>query len=85
MKFGGYILAGITLKKMQPGIHASALKIAAARTGLGILLGPLFSVGFFFLLGMLFAFARSCLVLPARSQHLRRPGSLLAECPFARI
>jgi len=40
VKFGGYVLAGIALRKLQPAITASAVKIAAARTGLGILLGP---------------------------------------------
>ncbi len=40
VKFGGYVLAGIALRKYQPTITASAVKIAAARTGLGILLGP---------------------------------------------
>jgi hypothetical protein len=40
VKFGGYVLAGLALKKIQPAISASAVKIAATRTGLGILLGP---------------------------------------------
>ena len=40
VKFGGYVLAGVALKKLQPAITASATKIAAARTGLGILFGP---------------------------------------------
>jgi len=40
IKFGGYFLAGIVLRKVQPSITASALKIAAARTGLGVLVGP---------------------------------------------
>jgi hypothetical protein len=44
VKFGGYVLAGIALKKLQPTIAASAAKIAAARTGLGILLGPPISI-----------------------------------------
>jgi hypothetical protein len=38
VKFGGYVLAGMALKKLQPTITSSALKIAAARTGLGVLL-----------------------------------------------
>jgi hypothetical protein len=44
VKFGGYVLAGIALRKLQPAITASAVKIAAARTGLGILLGPPVSI-----------------------------------------
>jgi hypothetical protein len=40
VKFGGYALAGIALKKLQPAITGSALKIAALRTGLGVVLGP---------------------------------------------
>jgi hypothetical protein len=40
VKFGGYILAGTALRKLQPAITASSIKIAAVRTGLGVLLGP---------------------------------------------
>jgi hypothetical protein len=40
IKFGGYVLAGWALKKVQPAITASTVKMAATRTGLGILLGP---------------------------------------------
>ena len=43
LKFGGYLLAAAALKKLQPAITASALKIAAARTGLGVLIAPLFT------------------------------------------
>jgi len=44
LKFGGYLLAAAALKKLQPMITASALKIAAARTVLGVLIGPLFTL-----------------------------------------
>jgi hypothetical protein len=44
IKFGGYLLAAAALKKLQPAFTASALKIAAARTGLGVLIGPLFTL-----------------------------------------
>jgi hypothetical protein len=44
IKFGGYVLAGIALRKLQPAITASAVKIAATRTGLGIVLGPLVTI-----------------------------------------
>jgi hypothetical protein len=54
VKFGGYALAGIALKKLQPTITASAIKIAAARTGLGILLGPPMTLLGAFLMGLLF-------------------------------
>src|SRR5215469_5439905 len=53
VKFGGYAVAGIALKKLQPTISAGAIRIAATRTGLGILLGPpmtllgAFLIGFF--------------------------------------
>jgi hypothetical protein len=40
VKFGGYCLAGVALKKLQPTVTASVAKIAGARTGLGILIGP---------------------------------------------
>jgi hypothetical protein len=44
IKFGGYFLAAMALKKLQPAIMASSLKIAAVRTGLGVVIGPLFTV-----------------------------------------
>jgi len=44
IKFGGYLLAAAALKKLQPTITASVLKIAAARTGLGVVIGPLFTI-----------------------------------------
>ncbi len=40
VKFAGYCLASFALKKAQPAIEASTLKIAGARTGFGILIGP---------------------------------------------
>jgi hypothetical protein len=46
VKFGGYVLAGLALKKIQPTITAPALKIAAVRTVSGLILGPLCSIGF---------------------------------------
>jgi len=39
VKFGGYCLAGLALRKLRPTVTASAVRIAAARTGLGILIG----------------------------------------------
>jgi len=48
LKFGGYCLAGLAFKKVQPAVTASVLKIAGTRTGLGILLGPLLTIGFTF-------------------------------------
>jgi hypothetical protein len=44
IKFGGYFLAAVALKKLQPAITASSLRIAVARTGLGVVIGPLFTV-----------------------------------------
>jgi hypothetical protein len=54
VKFGGYVLAGIALKKLQPTITASAVKIAGARTGLGLLLGPPMTLLGALLIGLLF-------------------------------
>ena len=54
IKFGGYLLAAAALKKLQPTITASVLKIAAVRTGLGVLIGPLFTIAAVWL-GSLFA------------------------------
>ncbi len=45
IKFGGYCLAGLALRKLEPGVTASAVKIAASRTALGILIGPLLTIG----------------------------------------
>lgn len=41
IKFVGYTLAVSSLKKFEPAISAGATKIAAARTALGGVLGPL--------------------------------------------
>jgi hypothetical protein len=40
IKFLGYSIALSGLKKLQPTITSAAIKIAAARTGLGFVLGP---------------------------------------------
>jgi len=40
IKFGGYYLAGTILRRFVPAIRSSALNIALARTGLGVVLGP---------------------------------------------
>ncbi|HMD38570.1 MAG TPA: hypothetical protein VKH15_04770 [Candidatus Acidoferrum sp.] len=45
VKFGGYYLAGMALKKLQPAIVAGAAKISATRTGLGILIGLPVTIG----------------------------------------
>jgi hypothetical protein len=50
VKFGGYVIAGIVLKKLVPAITAGPAKIAAARTGLGIVVGPLVTIGMVFLM-----------------------------------
>jgi hypothetical protein len=54
VKFGGYVLAGVALKKLQPTITAGVAKIAATRTGLGILLGPPMTLLGVFVMGFLF-------------------------------
>jgi len=59
VKFGGYALAGIALKKLEPTITSSALKIAAVRTGLGIVLGPPITLLGGMILGLLFAGLRT--------------------------
>jgi hypothetical protein len=48
IKFTGYFFAAKGLKVLQPAITAGAAKIAGARTGLGLLLGPpaTFLIGF---------------------------------------
>jgi hypothetical protein len=42
VKFGGYILVGLALKKLQPAVTANVYKIAAVKTGLGVVIGPFF-------------------------------------------
>jgi hypothetical protein len=44
IKFVGYSLAVSGLKKFEPVITSSATKIAAVRTGLGFVLGPLATI-----------------------------------------
>jgi hypothetical protein len=53
VKFGGYLLAGLALKRIQPTISASAVKIAATRTALGVLLGPPITLLGAFAIGLL--------------------------------
>src|SRR5215470_15643120 len=45
VKFGGYCLGGMALRKLQPTITATATWIAGARTGLGVLIGPPLTIG----------------------------------------
>src|SRR6266568_171270 len=45
VKFAGYLLAGLVLRKLYPSVTAALAKMAAVRTGLGILLGPVFFIG----------------------------------------
>jgi|HubBroStandDraft_6_1064221.scaffolds.fasta_scaffold339534_1 hypothetical protein len=59
IKFSGYCLAGVALKKLQPTITASAAAIAATRTGLGVVLGPLMTLLGVFIAGLLFPNLRS--------------------------
>lgn len=54
IKFVGYSLALSGLKKFEPTIAASAAKIAAVRTGLGVILGPLVTLLILFLIGLIF-------------------------------
>jgi hypothetical protein len=54
VKFGGYYLAGLALRKLQPPVTASALKIAGTRTGLGILIGPPLTIGLAYLMARFF-------------------------------
>ena len=48
VKFGGYVLAGLALRKIQPAITAGALKIATVRTVSGFVLAPLFGLAYAF-------------------------------------
>jgi hypothetical protein len=54
IKFVGYSLAVSRLKKLEPAIAATATKIAALRTGLGVLLGPLLTLLIVFLISFIF-------------------------------
>ncbi|HEY2460960.1 MAG TPA: hypothetical protein VGI16_09135 [Candidatus Acidoferrum sp.] len=55
IKFTGYSLAVFGLKKLQPAITTAAMKIAAARTALGFVLGPPATIFGLFLAGRIFA------------------------------
>jgi hypothetical protein len=54
IKFVGYSFAASALKKFEPTIVAPATKIAAARTGLGFVLGPPATLLGFFLASTVF-------------------------------
>jgi hypothetical protein len=55
IKFVGYSLAVSGLKKVEPLLTSSATKIAAVRTGLGFVLGPVATVSLGFLIGFIFS------------------------------
>ena len=55
IKFVGYSLAVSGLKKFEPAVTSSATKIAAVRTGLGFILGPLATISLGFLIGLIFS------------------------------
>jgi hypothetical protein len=55
IKFVGYSLAVSGLKKIEPAITSSAAKIAAVRTGLGFVLGPLATISLGFLISLIFS------------------------------
>jgi hypothetical protein len=61
VKFGGYCLAGMALRKLQPAVTAGAIKVAATRTGLGILIGPPLTIAMAFALTHFFPESRSSL------------------------
>jgi hypothetical protein len=65
VKFGGYCLAGMALRKFQPAVTASAIKIAGARTGLGMLIGIPLSIGMTFALSFLFPAANGAATISA--------------------
>jgi len=54
VKFSGYCLAGLALKKIQPAITAGVARIAVTRTGLGILIGPPLTYGLAYAMAKLF-------------------------------
>jgi hypothetical protein len=54
IKFVGYSLAVSGLKEVEPAIASSATKIAAVRTGLGVILGPLATLFVVYLIGFIF-------------------------------
>jgi hypothetical protein len=55
LKFVGYSLAVSGLKKVEPAVTSSATKIAAVRTGLGFILGPLATISLGLLIGSIFS------------------------------
>jgi hypothetical protein len=54
IKFVGYSLAVSGLKTLEPAIASTATKIAAVRTGLGVILGPLATLLIVFLISLIF-------------------------------
>jgi hypothetical protein len=54
IKFVGYWLAVSGLKKLEPAIASTASKIAAVRTALGVVRGPLLTLLIVFLISLVF-------------------------------
>jgi hypothetical protein len=54
IEFVGYSLAVSGLKKLEPAIASTASKIAAVRTALGVILGPLLALLIVFLISLVF-------------------------------
>jgi hypothetical protein len=65
VKFGGYCIAGVALRRFQPAITASAIKIAGARTGLGMLIGIPLSIAMTFAVSFLFPKANGAATISA--------------------
>jgi hypothetical protein len=71
IKFAGYSIAVVGLKQKEPTIHSRAVTIAATRTALGLVLGPLASLFLLFLIGL--AFDRSGTVSSSSYSSLEMP------------
>ena len=86
VKFGGYVLAGVALRKAKPPITAGPVKVAAVRTSLGIVIGPLLTLGavaiavdhFLYPLVVVMRFFIWMLVIFLFTKHLNWSGSKLA-------
>jgi hypothetical protein len=77
IKFAGYSLAVSSVKHFEPTIVAAAMKVAAVRTGLGVILGPPLTLLIVFLISLVFVRPGTSPSSPNWSPHMPEIYGLL--------
>jgi hypothetical protein len=77
IKFVGYSLAVSGIKQFEPTIVAAAMKVAAVRTGLGVILGPPLTLLIVFLISLVFVRSDTSPSSPNWSPHMPKIYGLL--------